>query len=76
VRVEIEVAEDGQTLTATYTLEFTGEGFPEGEIGPGMAEGVRIAVEPMGTPVMSPSEAFGGEDAQEANEEAGATPES
>ena len=83
VRAEVEVAEDGDSFTATYTLEFVGEGFPEGEIGPGTADGERIAVEPMGTPVMSLEEAFaedGAEDGMDAGDaaegEAGvATPE-
>ena len=30
-----EVSEDGQSLTAEFTVEFTGEGAPAGEYGPG-----------------------------------------
>lgn len=49
VRASIEVTSD--TLTAEYTIEFidpTGES--TGQYGPGMAEGTRAAVEPMGEP--------------------------
>ena len=48
IRVAGEVSEDGQTFTAEYTIEFTGEG---GEYGPGHVTATRINVEPMGTPV-------------------------
>jgi hypothetical protein len=59
IRASIEVAPDGQSLTATYTLEFIDpDGTSSGEIGPGMAEGTKLAVEPMGTPVASFEEAF------------------
>ena len=55
VRASIQVAADGQTLTASYTLEFvdpaTGEG--TGQVGPGGVEGVRIVAEAPGTPVTS-----------------------
>ena len=50
VRALIEVAPDGQSWTAEYTVEFSGGDFPEGEYGPGSASATRIAVEPMGTP--------------------------
>lgn len=69
IRAEIEVAEDGETLTATYTAEFLNpDGTTSGELGPGEAEGTRIGVEPMGSPVASFEEAF-------AEEGAAATPE-
>jgi hypothetical protein len=70
VRAAIEVAADGQTLTATYTLEFTmPDGTSTGQYGPGHVTGTRIAVEPMGTPVgsLTDLESQFGED--------GATPE-
>ena len=55
IRASVEVAADGQSLTASYTLEIfdpaTGEG--SGEIGPGIAEGTRMVVEAPGTPEMS-----------------------
>ena len=60
VRAAVEVEADGQALTATYTLEFAGEGAPAGEIGPVEATGERIGVEAMGTPAVSAEEAFGG----------------
>ena len=61
VRATVEVAEDGQSFAGPYTIEFAGiPGLPAGELGPGTATGERIAVEPMGTPVASLAEAFGG----------------
>ena len=52
VRAAVEVAGDGQSLTATYTLEFIGpDGTSSGQLGPTTATGTRLAVEPMGTPV-------------------------
>jgi hypothetical protein len=52
VRATLEVAADGQSLTADYTLEFTGpDGTSSGQLGPGKASGTRISVEPMGSPV-------------------------
>jgi len=60
VRANVEVAADGQTLTASYTLELidpvTGEG--AGEIGPGSVAGTRIVAEAPGTPVSSFEEFF------------------
>ena len=60
IRASIEVAPDGQSFTATYTLEFidqeTGEG--SGEYGPGTATGTRLAVEGPGTPVGSFEDLF------------------
>jgi hypothetical protein len=55
-RVSLEVAEDGQSFSGTFTFEFPGPmreefGMPAGELGPGEVTGQRIAVEPMGEPV-------------------------
>jgi hypothetical protein len=51
IRAAIEVAADGQTLAATYTLEFVGpEGRGTGQYGPGRVTGTKVGVEPMGTP--------------------------
>jgi hypothetical protein len=58
VRASIEVAPDGQTLTADFTIEFTGEGAPPGQYGPGTVTGTRISVEPMGTPAGSLEDLF------------------
>jgi hypothetical protein len=58
VRAEIEVAADGQSLTATYTLELTGpDGTGTGQYGPGNVTGTKVVVEPMGTP-LGPFEAL------------------
>jgi hypothetical protein len=57
IRATGEVSEDGQSWTAEYTLELTGEGLPPGEYGPGSVTATRIDVEPMGTPV-APVEAL------------------
>lgn len=52
VRATVEVAADGTSLTAVYTLEFIGpDGTSSDQMGPGTATGTRIAVEPMGSPV-------------------------
>ena len=51
IRAAGEVSEDGQSWTAEYTAELTGEGLPAGEYGVGSATATRINVEPMGTPV-------------------------
>lgn len=52
VRAAVEAAGDGQSLTATFTLEFIGpDGTSSGQLGPVTATGTRLAVEPMGTPV-------------------------
>jgi hypothetical protein len=59
IRATIEVGADGQTLTADFTIESSGEGAPPGEFGPGSVTGTRIAVEPMGTPVGSLEDLFG-----------------
>jgi hypothetical protein len=61
IRATFEVAPDGQSLTADYTLEGSGiEGVPPGEYGPGQVTGTRVVVEPMGTPVGSLEDLFGG----------------
>ena len=52
------MSEDGQTFTAEFTIEFTGEGAPTGEYGPGHVTGTRINVEPMGTPAGSLDDLF------------------
>ncbi len=61
IRASLEVAADGQTFTATYTFEFldpaTGES--TGQLGPGTAEGTRMAVEGPGTPAASFEDFFG-----------------
>ena len=56
VRGDAVVAEDGQTFTGTWTVEFPGAmvegaGLPAGELGPGNVTAQRVAVEPMGEPV-------------------------
>lgn len=56
IRTSIEVAEDGQSVAGTYTLEFPAAfteamGLPPGELGPGDVTGERITAEPMGEPV-------------------------
>jgi hypothetical protein len=56
IRANLEVAEDGESLSGTYTIEAPsrlGEAFglPAGELGPGDVTGQRVAVEPMGEPV-------------------------
>jgi hypothetical protein len=56
VRVSVEVASDGQTLSGTYSVEFPPAlleafGQAEGEYGPSEMTGRRIIVEPMGAPV-------------------------
>ena len=52
------MSEDGQTFTAEFSIEFTGEGAPTGEYGPGHVTGTRINVEPMGTPAGSLDDLF------------------
>jgi hypothetical protein len=51
IRAGGEVSEDGQSFTAIFTIERTGDGAPAGEYGPGSVTGTRLNVEPMGTPV-------------------------
>jgi hypothetical protein len=61
IRATGEVAADGQAFTADYTIEVSGVvGLPMGEYGPGTVTGTRVVVEPMGTPVGSFEELFGG----------------
>jgi hypothetical protein len=59
IRVDVEVAPDGQSFTSSYTLEFTdASGQASGEIGPGIAEATRLEVQAPGTPVASFEEFF------------------
>jgi hypothetical protein len=58
IRAAGEVSEDGQTFTAEFSIELTGEGAPAGEYGPGHVTGTRINVEPMGTPAGSLEDLF------------------
>jgi len=54
IRATITVGADGQSFQAPYTIEFTtSDGHTSGQAGPGLATGVRINPEPMGTPVMT-----------------------
>jgi hypothetical protein len=63
---------DGDTLSADFTIEVHGEGAPGGEYGPGQVTGTRVFVEPMGTPVGSLEELFGGfEDSTEVDDSDG-----
>jgi hypothetical protein len=68
IRVSIEVSPDGQSFTATFTLEFMDpeSGESSGEVGPGSVTGTRIVVEGPGTPVMSFEDAFAAEGSPEA----------
>ena len=50
IRAADGMSEDGQSWTAEFTLELTGEGAPAGEFGVGSVTATRINVEPMGTP--------------------------
>ena len=60
IRAEAEVAEDGQTFTANFTLELVApDGTSTGEVGPGMAEATRLTVEAPGTPVGSFEDVLG-----------------
>jgi hypothetical protein len=58
IRAAGEVSEDGQSFTAEFTIQFTGEGDFPGEFGPGHVTGTRINVEPMGTPAASLEDLF------------------
>jgi hypothetical protein len=51
IRAAFEVAEDGNSFTASYTLEFATPDGSTGQQGPGTATGTRIAVEAPGEPV-------------------------
>jgi hypothetical protein len=70
IRASIEVAEDGNSFTAPYTIELQGVPGAEGEYGPGTATGTRIAVESMGTPVGSLEDLFGQFEEEEGTPEA------
>lgn len=60
IRADVELAQDGQSLTATYTFELVGpDGTSTGQIGPGMVEATKLTVEPQGTPVGSFEDVFG-----------------
>ncbi|MFN8664124.1 MAG: hypothetical protein U0075_19700 [Thermomicrobiales bacterium] len=60
VRGTVEVAEDGQSFTAIYSLEVaTPDGALTGEYGPGAAAGTRMVIEPMGEPRGPLAELFG-----------------
>jgi hypothetical protein len=76
IRASLEVAADGNSLTAEYSFEFIGpDGESTGEYGPGSATGTRAEVEAMGEPVGSLEDLFsqfGEEDGEESPE---ATPE-
>ncbi len=61
IRATIDVSPDGQSFTGQYTIDASGnQGAPQGEYGPGTVSGTRIVVEPMGTPVGSVQDLFGG----------------
>jgi hypothetical protein len=60
VTVRASITVDGDSLSADYTVELHGESVPPGEYGPGEVTGTRVVVEPMGTPVGSLDELFGG----------------
>jgi hypothetical protein len=56
IRASLDVAEDGQSFTGTYTIEppagvAEAMGLPVGQFGPGEVTAQRIAVEAMGEPV-------------------------
>lgn len=52
VRGDVVVSADGESLTATYTMDIPDrEGGTSGQLGPGSATGVRVSVEAMGEPV-------------------------
>lgn len=52
IRASIEVAADGQSFAAEYTIDVVdADGTSPGEYGPGTATATRVSVETMGTPV-------------------------
>ena len=56
VRGDAVVAEDGQSFSGGWTIEFPPamvdtDGMPAGQLGPGEVVGQRVNIEPMGTPV-------------------------
>jgi hypothetical protein len=65
VRAAVDVAPDGQTFTAEYTIGVIPPPGVEdqGEFGPGHASGTRLAPEAMGTPVGPLSDVQGGGEA-------------
>ena len=67
IRATFEVATDGQSLTADFTIEPAGmEWIPTGtEYGPGHLTGTRVVVQPMGTPDASLEELFSDEEGTE-----------
>jgi hypothetical protein len=75
IRATFEVASDGLSLTADYTVETVGmDWMPAGaEWGPGHLTGTRVVVEPMGTPVGSLEELFSEEESTEGTAEVEAT---
>ena len=59
IRASFEVAEDGDSFTAEYTIEFVDiDGESTGEYGPAPATGTRAGVEPMGEPEGSLEDLF------------------
>ena len=70
IRAAGEVDPNGQTFSASFTLELGGEGVPPGEFGPGGVTATRMTVEPMGTPAGSLTDLF-----DAFSEEAEGTPE-
>jgi len=59
IRATITLGADGDTFTATYTLEFTDPvGNSSGEAGPGQASGRRAKAEAPGTPTMTLQQLF------------------
>ena len=66
IRVSIEVGAEGDGFTGEYTIEFIQpDGNSNGEAGPGIVTGERLAVEGPGTPAMTLGEFFGQFDGQE-----------
>ena len=56
LRGTVEIASDGQHVTAPYTTEVVGpDGVGSGQVGPMPASGTRIVIEAMGTPVSGPT---------------------
>lgn len=70
IRVSIEVSADGTSFTGEYTIEFIQpDGTSNGEAGPGIVTGERLAVEGQGTPAMTLGEFFGQFEGQEGRTE-------
>ncbi len=52
VRADVVLAADGQSFTATYTIDFPSrDGTSSGQLGPQTASATRVAVEAMGEPL-------------------------